>query len=106
MSTDDFIIALFIRVDERVGHLPKHRQAGLHPSEIVTLGLLFALKGVGPCAFDRWLRRNYGRWFPGLPDRTRLFRLFATHDRWTEYFLAEPTMLGVADSYGIELRHP
>lgn len=89
-----------------MGHLPKHGQAGLHPSEIVTLGLVFALKGVGPCAFDRWLRHNYGSWFPGLPDRTRLFRLFATHDHLTEYFLAAPTIVGVADSYGIELRHP
>lgn len=106
MSTDDFIIALFIRVDEQVGHMPKHAQANLHPSEIVTLGLLFALKGVGPCAFDRWLRHNYGSWFPGLPERTRLFRLFATHDRLTEHFLAQPTILGVADSYGSELRHP
>jgi len=106
MSTDDFIIALFIRVDEQVGHVPKHVQANLHPSEIVTLGLLFALKGVGPCAFYRWLSHNYARWFPGLPERTRLFRLFETHVHWTEYFLAEPTILGVADSYGIELRHP
>lgn len=106
MSPDEFIIALFIRVDERLGQLPKHRQAGLHLSEMVTLGLLFALKGVGPCAFYRWLRHTFGSWFPGVPDRTRLFRLFATHDRWTEYFLAEPTALSVADSYGIELRHP
>jgi hypothetical protein len=79
MSTDDFIIALFCRVDERIGSLPKHSQAGLYPSEIVTLGLLFALKGVGPCAFYRWLSHNYRSWFPGLPDRTRLFRLFAAH---------------------------
>ncbi len=106
MSTDDFIIALYYRVDQVLRVVPKHPQATLYPSEIVTLGLLFALKGVGPCAFDRWLRHNYGDWFPGLPERTRLFRLFDTHYDWTEYFLAEPTVLGVADSYGIELRHP
>lgn len=106
MSTDDFIMALFMRVDERLRHLPKHPQANLHPSELVTLGLLFALKGVGPRAFYRWLSRNYQSWFPGLPERTRLFRLFAAHQEWTEYFLAQPTVLGVADSYGIELRHP
>jgi hypothetical protein len=35
-----------------------------------------------------------------------LFRLFATHADWAEYFLAQPTTLGVADTYGIELRHP
>lgn len=106
MSTDDFIIALFCRVDEMLGDQPKHPQASLHPSEIVTLAVLFALKGVGPRAFYRWLNNNYRGWFPGLPERTRLFRLFATHHALAEYFLAEPTVLGVADSYGIELRHP
>lgn len=106
MSTDHFIIALFDRVDQIMHHVPKHPQAHLYPSEIVTLALLFALKGGGPCAFDRWLRRNYAAWFPALPDRTRLFRLFDTHHDWAEFFLAQPTVLGVADSYGIELRHP
>lgn len=106
MSTDDFIIALYYRVDLVLHTQPKHAQARLSPSEIVTLGLLFALKGVGPCAFYRWLRRNYADWFPTLPERTRFFRLLETHYRWTEFFLAEPTVLGVADSYGIELRHP
>ncbi len=41
-----------------------------------------------------------------MPERTRLFRLLTTHADWTEYFLAQPTLLGVADTYGIELRHP
>ncbi len=106
MSTNDFIIALFCRVDHIMQEVPKHPQSNLYPSEIVTLALLFALKGVGPCAFDRWLRRNYRTWFPGLPDRTRLFRLFDAHYDWAEVFLADPTVLGVADSYGLELRHP
>jgi hypothetical protein len=106
MSTDDFIISLFIRVDTVMADVPKHPQAQLYPSEIVTLALLFARKGVGPREFYRWLRDNYRSWFPGLPHRTRLFRLFATHAAWAEYFLAQPTPLGVADTYGIELRHP
>ncbi len=50
MSTEDFIIDLFIRVDSVVGDLPKHPDAHLYPSELVTLGLLFALKGVGRAA--------------------------------------------------------
>lgn len=106
MSTDDCIIGLYIRVDEIMRDEPKHPQAGLHPSEIVTLGLLFALKSIGQRPFYRWLRDNYRAWFPGLPHRTRLFRLFATHRDWTERFLADPTVLGVADTYGIELIHP
>lgn len=106
MSTDDFIIDLFIRVDTAMADVPKHPAAHLHPSEVVTLALRFALKGVGPRAFYRWLRNNYHAWFPGLPHRTRLFRLFATHADWANIFLAQPTMLGVAATYGIELRHP
>lgn len=106
MSTDDFIIALFCRIDAVLGHLAKHDQAKVHPSELVTLACLFALKGGSTRAFYRWLSRNYRPWFPGLPERTRLFRLFAAHQDWAEYFLAQPTVLGVADTYGIELRHP
>ncbi len=51
MSTVDFITELFCYVDEHMPTTPKHVQAKLHPSEIVTLALLFALKGVGPRAF-------------------------------------------------------
>lgn len=35
MTTVDFITELFCRVDDRSGHLPKHSQANLHPSEVV-----------------------------------------------------------------------
>ncbi len=85
---------------------PKHPQASLSPSQLLTLALLFALKGVGNRAFYRWLRRDYLPLFPRVPHRTRLFRLFAAHQNWADRFLADPTVLGVADSYGIELRHP
>ena len=44
--------------------------------------------------------------FPRLPERTRLFRLLVAHQDWTRRFLAQPTLLGVIDSYGIELVHP
>jgi hypothetical protein len=70
------------------------------------LGLLHALKGGGNRAFYRWLTRDYRALFPQLPERTRLFRLFTTHQDWTQAFLAEPTVLGVIDTYGIELIHP
>lgn len=84
----------------------KHRQANLYPSETVTLGILFALKGGGNRAFYRWLKREWKPLFPKLPERTRLFCLFKTHRDWTARFLAEPTVLGVVDSYGVELLHP
>ena len=106
MSIEDIIIGLYVRVDAVLHDVPKHPQAQLYPSERVTIGLLFALKGDGPRRFYRWLANNYRPWFPRLPERTRLFRLLAAHAEWTEYFLAQPTLLGVADTYGIELRHP
>jgi hypothetical protein len=106
MTTEDFITELFCQVDERMGEVPKHRQASLWPSEIVTVGLLFGLKGDGERAFYRWLSRDYRSLFPKLPERTRLFRLLKAHRGWTDRFLAEPSLLGVADTYGIELLHP
>lgn len=106
MSTLDFITQLFCRVDDAMPDVDKHSQASLYPSEVVTLGLLFAIKGVGNRAFYRWIKRDYLAEFPRLPERTRLFRLFAAHREWAARFLAEPTIMGVADTYGIELIHP
>jgi hypothetical protein len=106
MTTSDFITELFCRVDDALRGVRKHPQARLYPSEIVTLALLFAFKGVGNRAFYRWLDRDWRPLFPQLPDRTRLFRLFTTHWAWTKHFRADPTVLGVVDSYGIELLHP
>jgi hypothetical protein len=107
VSTLDFITELFCRVDDKMQDVakPKHSQARLHPSEVVALALLFAIKGVGNRAFYRWVKRDYLREFPRLPERTRLFRLFAAHQEWVECFMAEPTILGVADTYGVELLH-
>jgi len=106
MTTEDFVTDLFFQIDDTLIELPKHPQAKLYPSEIVTLGILFALKGVGNRAFYRFVRRDLLPLFPKLPERTRLFRLFKTHYEWTTHFLAEPTILGVIDTYGIELIHP
>src|SRR6201993_291285 len=79
---------------EQLGAIPPHPAAHLWPSEVVTLGLLRALKGVGNRAFYRWLTRDYRPLFPRLPESTRLFRLFRTHQDWTKVFLAAPTLLG------------
>ena len=57
MTTIDWITDLFCRIDDRMQSLPKHPQATLWPSEVVTLGVLHALKGVGNRAFYRWLTR-------------------------------------------------
>lgn len=106
MTTEDFIIELFCWVDDQMGNIAKHPQAKLYPSEVVTIGLLFALKGGYFRAFYRWLARDYGALFGGLPERTRLQRLLQAHQAWCALFLARPTFFTVIDSYGIELIHP
>lgn len=109
MTTQDFITELFCRVDDvmhQEHQIGKHSQANLYPSELTTLGLLYALKGRGQRAFYLWIKRDYKALFPKLPDRTRLFRALAAHHDWTRLFLEEATPLGICDSYGIELIHP
>ena len=113
MPADDsatFIVRLFCFVDdrltERFGVLPRHPQARLWPSELVTVGLLFALKGGSFRGFYRWLAREHAALFGGLPDRTRLLRALRAHHRRTSAFLADPSFFTVIDSYGIELIHP
>jgi len=105
MTTHDFITELFCPIDDQMKPLPKHPQAGLYPSEVVTVGLLLALKGVSNRAFYRWPASDCRELFPHLPERTRLFRLFKTHWRWTYLFMAQPTLLGVIDTDGIERLH-
>ncbi|MDQ3256463.1 MAG: transposase [Acidobacteriota bacterium] len=106
VTTEEFTIELFFRIDEELSDVQKHAQARLYPSEVITLAFLFALKGVGNRAFYRWLARDWKHLFPNLPERTRLFRLFRSHRHLTERFMAEASVMGVIDSYGIELIHP
>lgn len=106
MTTEDFITELFCRVDDAMTAVPKHVQSALYPSELTTLGMLFAFKGVGERAFYRWLKRDYLKLFPRLPERTRLFRALKTHRDWAAQFLTRPGLLCVGDTYGIELLHP
>ena len=91
MTTAEFIIALFYRIDNPMLDVCNHPQASLYPSEVVTLGVLYALKGGGKRAFYHGLVRDWHTFFPRLPSRTRLFRLFAAHAEWTDRFRAEPT---------------
>ena len=109
MTGIDFITQLFLEVDDKLtqeNKNQKHLKANLYPSEVVTIALLFALKGVGNRAFYRWMANNYKSLFPNLPERTRLFRLFNHHQHLTDIFMANPSLIGVIDTYGIELIHP
>ena len=50
MTIVDFITELFCCVDDKLsqhGKNHKHSQAKLYPSEVVTIAMLFALKGCG-----------------------------------------------------------
>jgi hypothetical protein len=86
--------------------VPKQAQASLWPSELATIGLLFALKG-GYCrAFSRCLARDHAALFGGVPEQTRLQRLSATHRAWCGRSLADPTFFTVLDSHGIERLNP
>lgn len=106
MTTENIIIQMFCIVDDEMKEMPKHTQAKLYPSELVTIGLLFALKGGHFRAFYRWLKRDYDDLFAGLPERTRLQRLLKTHQDWCRKFLAKPSFFTVIDSYPIELLFP
>jgi hypothetical protein len=106
MTNEDFITDLFCRVDDHMKNVPNHSQASLCPSELVTIGILHAVKGVGTQAFYRWLSGNFKGCFPNLPERPRLFRRLRNRWRWALMFLAKPSLLGIIDTYGIELIHP
>ena len=106
MPTDEIIIRLFCMVDDKLGSVNKRSDAHLYPSEIVTIGLLFSLKGGRFRAFYRWLDANYREFFPALPERTRLQRLLRDYAALALDFLADRSFFTVVDTYGIELIHP
>jgi hypothetical protein len=106
MTTEDIIVHIFYLVDEGLKEAKRVPQTHLYPSEIVTIGILFALKGGHFRAFYRWLNRDFAPLFAGLPDRTNLQRLLKTHQHHCDALLAEASGLSVTDSYPIELIFP
>jgi hypothetical protein len=89
VTTEDFIISLFCLVDDRMGKMPKRSDASLYPSELVTIGLLYALKGGFFRAFYRWLKRDFETLFVSLPDRTRIARSLQHHQDWCQALLSD-----------------
>ena len=106
MTTEMIIILIFCAVDKGLGEVPKERNAKLYPSEIVTIGILFALKGGRFRAFYRWLKRDWDGLFGGLPHRTALQRQLRSHEHRADRLLAEASLLNVIDSFPIELLFP
>lgn len=97
---------MFCLVDDNMAEVSKHSQATVYPSELVTIGLWFALKGGHVRAFDRWLTRDGDAVCAGLPDRTRRQRLLVTHQEWNERLLADPSVFLVIDISPIERLFP
>jgi hypothetical protein len=106
VTDSDFIIELFCRVDDEMKEVKKHSQAQMYPSEIITLGIIFALKGKGSRAFYSWISRNFRDLFPKLLERTRFFRALKQQRKYLKRFMAKPSLIGLIDSFGIELIHP
>lgn len=106
MPTDELIIRLFCMVDDRLSDVKNRPDALLCPSEVVTIGLVFTLKGGHYRAFYRWLKANYCHFFPRLPEQSRLFRLLRDYAALSIEFLGDLSLFTVADTFGIELIHP
>lgn len=106
MTTEAIISHIFCTVDDRLVGVQKVPQAKLHPSEVVTIGILFALKGGHFRAFYRWLSRDFSALFGGLPERSALSRQIREQHVHTDHFLAQPSVLNVVDNYPIELLFP
>ena len=68
MNIADFITELYCKIDDALPDVPRHPQAILSISELVTIGVLHAMKNVKQRPFYRWLKDNYGRLFPKLPQ--------------------------------------
>jgi len=106
MTTEDIIIHIFCHVDDHLPDVSRVPQTHLYPSEIVTVGILFALKGGHFRAFYRWLKRDFAALFAGLPHRTNLQRLLKTHQHLCDALLEDASVFTVVDSYPIELLFP
>ena len=52
MMTVEFITVLFYEVDEQLRTIPKHPEAHLWPSEVVTLGLVELSRRVTPLGWS------------------------------------------------------
>ena len=89
----DIITELFCKIDDAKTDAPHHNQQALSPSEPVTIGMLFGMKGVGSKYFYIRLSEDYKGVFPQLPSRARLFRRLKTRRATNATFALPPTAL-------------
>ena len=107
MTTDDISLHIFYLVATTLPEVQRHSQAKSYPSELVTIGILFALKGGHSRAFYRWLQRDYGDWFGDgtLPERTVLDFNVCSHLPWRAV-PGKPIKIGVTCSCPIQPSFP
>jgi hypothetical protein len=105
-TSETIIIAIFYLVDTYCCDLPQHVQSKLHPSEIVTLALLFRLKGLSYRRFHAWVMST--GLFPKLPNYSRLNRLFLHYQPTVQVLSQNEAVenLAIVDSTGCEVVHP
>ena len=65
MKREGLIITLSVRVDDRINDVKGHAQEKLSPSELITLALLFVIRGIGKRPFYRWLTEQL---YPALSE--------------------------------------
>lgn len=75
-------------------------------SELVTIVIVFALKGGHFRAFYRWLKPDYDDLFVRLLGPTRLQRNLAANKAKLDLFLVQASLFSVMDSYPVELLFP
>ncbi len=59
MNIADFITELYCQIDDTLPDVPQHGQAVLSSSELVTIGILHAIKNVKQRPFYHWLKDNW-----------------------------------------------
>ena len=84
MNITDSSAALCCKVDDAITDAPRHSQAILSVSGVVTIGIRYGAKGVSQRACCPCLRDNYGYLFPQLPEHTRRFRRLHTQQYRTD----------------------
>ena len=105
MTTVELITALFYEVDEQLRVIPKHPEAHLWPSEVVTLAAPRPQRRGQPCLLSLIVAR-LSAIVSSAPRAHPALSSFKTHQDWTRAFLGRPDRTRGHRTYGIELIHP
>jgi hypothetical protein len=106
MTSEGITNHIFSHVGNALKGIAQDPGAKLYPSEVVTPGSLFALKGGHFRAFFGCMKRDAAYLFGGLPHRTSLGRQVPVQQAPTDWLMEQPSVLKGVDSYPIELIFP